>query len=78
MEFREACDLRRKGWINIDGSVNESIRTKYDEIEGLSDQINDCLNPEMRQIKGNTCKNQLIHFFVQGVFFHSYSGMGQL
>ena len=64
MKYREAFDLRRKGWINNDESVNESIRTKYDEIEGLSDQINDCLNPEMRHMKGNTCKNKLIHIFV--------------
>ena len=51
LEYRFACDMRRKGWINKDGSVNEDIRTKYDDISGVSDQIDECLDPERRQVK---------------------------
>ena len=51
-EYREACDLRRKGWINKDGSLSEDIRTKYDYLNnGVSDQINECLDPDRRQVK---------------------------
>ena len=51
LEYREACVLRRKGWINKDGSINENIRTKYDEMNHVSDEINECLDPEQRQVK---------------------------
>lgn len=68
MEYRYACDLRRKGWINKDGSINQDIRTKYNDISGVSDEINECLDPERRQVKGNTC---ILFFYF--IFSHSFN-----
>ena len=57
-EFKEACKLRKKDWINKDGTVNEAIKTRYDELEGASAKISSCLGSsaerarlvELRQI----------------------------
>ena len=40
---RQACMLRKKDWINKDATVNEAIKTRYDELEGASSKISICL-----------------------------------
>ena len=42
-EKRQACALRKKDWINKDATVNEAIKTRYDELEGASAKIDSCL-----------------------------------
>ena len=42
-EYRKACKLRKKDWINKDGAVNEAVKTRYDELEEASSKISSCL-----------------------------------
>lgn len=41
-EYREACQFLRKGWINSDGTINEDIKTRYNEISGMSKSVSEC------------------------------------
>ena len=34
----------RKGWINSNGTINEDIKTRYNEISGLSESISECFS----------------------------------
>ena len=43
-EYREACKLLRKGWINSDGTINEDVKKRYNEISGMSESINICFS----------------------------------
>ena len=38
-----ACALHRKGWLNQSGTLNDSIKMRYDDIPGVSENINRCL-----------------------------------
>ena len=39
-----ACVFYKKGWLNENGTLNDSIRIRYDEIQGVSKNINKCLS----------------------------------
>ena len=41
-EYREACQFLRKCWINSNGTINEDIKTRYNEISGMSKSISEC------------------------------------
>ena len=72
-EYREACDLRRKGWINKDGSLSEDIRTKYDYLNnGVSDQINECLDPDRRQVKQRESLANKTFYYLQSGWFEMF------
>ena len=43
-DIRKSCEWVRKGWLNQDASIDQSLWTRYDEM-GISDNITDCLNP---------------------------------
>ena len=38
-----ACALYKKGWLNQNGTLDDSIKMRYDEIPGVSENINRCL-----------------------------------
>ena len=37
------CMFYKKDWLNQNGTLNNSIRSRYDEIPGVSKNINKCL-----------------------------------
>ena len=37
------CMFYKKDWLNQNGTLNNSIRSRYDEIPGVSENINKCL-----------------------------------
>ena len=39
-----ACVFYKKDWLNKNGTLNDSIKTKYDEIPGVSKNISKCLS----------------------------------
>lgn len=39
-----ACVFHKIGWLNQNGTINDSIRTRYDEIPGVSSNIIKCLS----------------------------------
>ena len=41
------CALHRKGWLNQNGTLNDSIKMRYDEIPGVSENINRCLGIDL-------------------------------
>ena len=52
-----ACVFYKKDWLNKNGTINDSIRTKYDEIPGVSRNISKCLNSNLTEgEKGNQMK----------------------
>ena len=52
-----ACVFYKKDWLNKNGTINDSIRTKYDEIPGVSRSISKCLNSNLTEGgKGNQMK----------------------
>ena len=42
-EVREACEYKMIGWLNEDASINEEVKTKYDALDGVSEDIAECL-----------------------------------
>ena len=51
-KYREACKFSRKGWINSDGTINEDVKKRYNEISGMGESINKCFsNSEKKKAK---------------------------
>ena len=59
-EYREACQFSRKGWINSDGTIIEDVKTRYNEISGMSESINECFsNSEKKKTRSKNKKKSL-------------------
>ena len=51
------CIFYKKGWLNQNGTLNNSIRSRYDEIPGVSKNINKCLVLDPVKNQSKTEKN---------------------
>jgi len=59
-DYKEACTFLKKGWINSDGSINEDVKTKYNEISGMSENINKCFsNSEKKKARSRSMKKSM-------------------
>ena len=50
-EYRRACLLSSKGWINSDSTINAEVKTRYNEISGLSESIKECFTKSKKKKK---------------------------
>ena len=59
-DYKEACTFLKKGWINSDGTINEDVKTKYNEISGMSENINKCFsNSEKKKARSKSMKKSM-------------------
>jgi len=57
-DYVEACNFLRKGWINSDGTINEEAKTRYNEIGGVSESINECFSKSKNKKLSRKIKNK--------------------
>ena len=48
------------GWINSDGAINEDAKTRYNEISGLSESINECFSGSKKKKTLKRNKNKSV------------------
>ena len=48
------------GWINSDGAINEDAKTRYNEISGLSESINECFSKSKKKKTSKGKKNKSV------------------
>jgi len=59
-DYKEACTFLKKGWINSDGTINEDVKTRYNEISGMYENINKCfLNSEKKKARSRNMKKSM-------------------
>ena len=49
---REACKYKMMGWLKEDASINDEVKTKYDALDGASENIAKCLQPKSKKKVG--------------------------
>ena len=59
-DYKEACTFLKKGWINSDGTINEDVKTRYNEISEMSENINKCFsNSEKKKARSRNMKKSM-------------------